>query len=58
MHGGFGERELTRYVFSCAILTIKTWLENKDHLGQNDRQLKLYTIINFVGSSRLVLNEI
>ena len=43
------------HVFCGAILTGKTWSANKDHLGQNDRQLKLYTLINFVGPSHLVL---
>jgi len=38
-------------VFCGAILTGKTWSVDKDHLGQNDRQLKFYTLINFVGLS-------
>ncbi len=49
------ERTLTCHVFCGAILTNKTWLADKDHLGQNDRQLKLYTLIIFVGPSHLFL---
>ena len=41
--------KLTRHIFSCTISTIKTWLENKDHLGQNDRKLKPYKMITLFG---------
>ena len=46
------------HVFCGAILTGKTWSADKDHLGQNDRQLKLYTLINFVGPSHIVLRHL
>ncbi len=29
-----------------AILTDKTWLADVDHLGQNDRKLKLNMLVN------------
>ena len=31
---------------------------DKDHLGQNDRQLTLHTLMHFVGASNLVLSPI
>ena len=48
----------TRNVFSGAVLTAKTQSAYKDHLGQNDRQLKLYTKLNFVGTISHVMLEI
>jgi len=46
------------HVFCGAILTDKTWSADKDHLGQNDRQLKLYTLVNFVRPSHSVLRHL
>ena len=43
------ESTLARYDFYRAILTGKTCSADDDHLGQNDRELKLHTLINFVG---------
>ena len=48
----------TRHVVSGAILTAKTQLMYKYHLGRNDHQLKLYTKINFVGTIIHVMLEI
>ena len=39
------------HVFCGTNLTGKTWSADKDHLGQNDRQLTLYTLVNVVGPS-------
>jgi hypothetical protein len=41
------------HIFDC-----KTWLADDDPNGQNDRQLKLHKLINFVGTSNLVLGSI
>ena len=40
------------------ILTGKTWSADVDHLGQNDRKLKLNTLVNFVGTWQLGLMPI
>ena len=41
------------------ILTGKTtWSADNDHLDQNDRKLKLNTLVNFVGTRHLVLMPI
>ena len=48
----------TRHVVSGAIMTAKTQLVYKYHLGQNDCQFNLYTKINFVGTISHVMLEI
>ena len=40
------------------ILTNKTWSADDDPIDQNDRQLKLYTKINFVGTISNIIHEI
>jgi hypothetical protein len=44
--------------FFDAILTGKTWSADDDPIGQNDRQLKLNTLMHFVGTNNLVLRPI
>jgi hypothetical protein len=48
----------TKVVACDVILTGKTWLADVDHLGQNDRKLKLNMLVNFVGARHLGLMPI
>ncbi len=50
--------KLTRQHFDGAILTGKTWSADDNPIGQNDRQLKLNTLMHFVGTNNLVLRPI
>jgi hypothetical protein len=42
----------------CVMLTGKTWLADDDPIGQNDLQLKLNTLMHFVGMNNLILRPI
>jgi hypothetical protein len=44
--------------FYGSILTGKTWSADDNPIGENDRQLKLNTLMHFVGTNNLVLRQI
>ncbi len=56
-YGGMYANSCAKHFYG-AILTGKTWSADKDHLGQNDCQLTLHTLMHFVEASNLVLSPI